>query len=458
MLDLWGNILTFFNSITSTVGMVLIFESFFHRRCRGWRFLAVLVVWYGVSTCLQYGVGFREVPLLLAVSNCLISAVLILFLYRARWDRAFFVAVTGYALCSAPNYWSDRLAMWIFGLSHDELIWNIPLYSVVFIGKSLASLVVGWLIWRLHKPLPKSDAELRVWVPLVTIFPLMTLVAFYGLYSDRNQWKGTSQWQSTLLVLEIVDVVALLLFDRLERSTMDREALVAAHERARVQDENLQALSQAYSTQRKLTHDFRACLTTLSGLLEQGNVAQAQSYLEELKIRQTERILLVNTHNAAIDAVLNQKGYAAQKRGVDLRFRVNDLSALGLNAVDATLVLGNLLDNAMEACAALPERDRWVEAEILYHAKGDPPSLSISVVNPSRPVTVEDGQFVTTKAEPMLHGFGLQNVREILDRYGAEYTCFYENGRFVFSADWPDRPPEAGAEKSLRSRHHFPHS
>lgn len=457
MLDLWGNILTLFNSITSTVGMVLIFESFFHRRFQGRWFWAVMLLWYGISNFLQYGIGFQKAPLVMAVSSCLINAVLILVLYRARWDRAFFVAVTGYALCSAPNYWTDWIAMRIFGLSHYELIWNIPLYSVVFAGKSLASLVVGWLVWRLHKPLPESDAEPRVWVTLATIFPLMTLVAFYGLYWDNTQWQ-VSQWQSTLLVLEIVDVVALLLFDRLERSAMDREALVAANERARVQDENLQALSQAYSAQRKLTHDFRACLTTLSGLLEQGDVAQAQSYLEELKIRQTERILLVNSHNAAIDAVLNQKGYAAQKRGLDLRFRVNDLSALQLNAVDVTLVLGNLLDNAMEACAALPERDRWVEAEILYHAKGDPPSLSVSVVNPSRPVTVVDGQVATTKPDPMLHGFGLQNVREILGRYGAEYTCFYENGRFVFSADWPDRTPEQKPEKTPRSRHHFPRS
>ena len=453
MLEVWGVILSLFNAVTTTVGIVLIFESFFHRRCRGKQFWGVLLLWCLCGIFLQFGPWSGNTALVMAASGSLLNAVLILTMYRARWDRAFFVAVTAYALGTAPNYWIDRIAMALFGLTYDELVWNIPLYSVVFVVRSVTTMMIGWLIWRLHKPLPCGDGAPRVWVPLVTIFPLMTLVAFYGLY-----YRNASQWQGTLLVLEIVDVVALLLFDRLERSAMDREALVAANERARVQDENLQALSQAYATQRKLTHDFHACLATLSGLLEQGDVAQAQSYLEELKIRQTERILLVNSHNAAIDAVLNQKGYAAQKRRLDLRFRVNDLSALQLNAVDVTLVLGNLLDNAMEACADLPERDRWVEAEILYHAKGNPPSLSVSVVNPSRPVTVVDGQMTTTKPDPMLHGFGLQNVRDILARYGAEYTCFYEKGRFVFSADWPDRPPEQKPEKTPRSRHSFPRS
>lgn len=453
MLEVWSAVLSLFNSVTNAAGEVLIFESFFHRRCGKKRFWGVLLLWYLCGLCLQFGPWSGKTALVMAAGCSLLNAVLILTLYWARWDRAFFVAVTAYVLCSVPNYWMDRIAMALFGLTYDELVWNIPLYSAVFVVRSLTSLGIGWLVWRLHKPLPDNDAPPRVWVPVATIFPLMTLVAFYGLY-----YRSASQWRGILLVLEIVDVAALLLFDRLERSAIDREALVAARERARVQDENLQALSQAYSAQRKLTHDFRGCLATLSGLLEQGDVAAAQRYLEELKVRQTERILLVNTHNAAIDAVLNQKGYAAQKRGLDLRFRVNDLSALQLNAVDVTLVLGNLLDNAMEACAALPERDRWVEAEILYHAKGDPPSLTLSVVNPSRPVTVVDGQIATTKPDPMLHGYGLQNVREILGRYGAEYTCFYEKGRFVFSADWPDRPQESQSAKTLRSRHLFPRS
>lgn len=453
MLDIWGNFLTVFNSVASAAGMALIFASFFHPACRGVRFWGILLGWYLAGFFLMFGSWEGGAALLRAGGNCLLNAVLVILIFRARWDRAFFVAVTACVLCTAPNYWMDWTAMQLFHFTREELVWNIPLYSVVFIAKSLAALGIGWLVWRLHKPLPDNDAPPRVWVPVATIFPLMTLVALYGLY-----YRNASQWRGILLVLEIVDVAALLLFDRLERSAIDREALVAARERARVQDENLQALSHAYSAQRKLTHDFRACLTTLSGLLEQGDVAQAQSYLEELKIRQTERILLVNTHNAAIDAVLNQKGYAAQKRGLDLRFRVNDLSALQLNAVDVTLVLGNLLDNAMEACAALPERDRWVEAEILYHAKGDPPSLTLSVVNPSRPVTVVDGQIVTTKPDPMLHGYGLQNVREILGRYGAEYTCFYEKRRFVFSADWPDRPQESQSAKTLHSRHPFPRS
>ena len=163
-------------------GMVLIFESFFHRRCRGKRFWEILLLWYFCNVCLQFGPWSGQTALVMSVGSCLVNFALILASYRARWDRAFFVAVTAYALGSAPNYWMDRIAMVLFGLTYDELVWNIPLYSAVFVARSLVGMILGWLIWRLHKPLPCGDGAPRVWVPLATVFPLMTLVAFYGLY------------------------------------------------------------------------------------------------------------------------------------------------------------------------------------------------------------------------------------------------------------------------------------
>ena len=117
-------------------------------------------------------------------------------------------------------------------------------------------------------------------------------------------------------------------------------------------------------------------------MLESERVDDAKEFLSELNVRQSERILLVNSHNAAIDAVLNQKGYIGKKQGIDMRFRVNDLSALRLPRVDVTIVLGNLIDNAMEACAGLSDQNRWVSIQILYSEN----MLSILIINLSIPV------------------------------------------------------------------------
>ena len=99
-----------------------------------------------------------------------------------------------------------------------------------------------------------------------------------------------------------------------------------------------------------------------------------------------------------------------------------------------TIVLGNLIDNAMEACAGLSEPNRWVSVQILYSEN----MLSILIINPSNVVQINDGHIPTTKQDPLLHGFGIGNVKDILEKYHAEYLFTYDDGRFIFSADWPD--------------------
>ena len=146
---------------------------------------------------------------------------------------------------------------------------------------------------------------------------------------------------------------------------------------------------------------------------------------------------MINSHNAVIDGVFNQKGYIGRPRVIAMRFRVNDLSALQVPRAVVAIVLGNLIDNAMEACAGLTETEQWVSIQLLYSQN----VLSISIINPSRPVQIINGQISTSKPEPLLHGFGLANVKDILDRYQAEYTFAFEQGRFIFTADWPDTKP-----------------
>ena len=430
MVGAWGNIVGLIGSILAVLVDVTLYGAFFLGKRR--KSTCVLII--GVAIIVSYAFSlFAErhcgytLKMLFEVAFCYVLCAL---LYQSRWDRRLFVIVTCYAVLYSITYWADTLCMSFLHLTYEEYVWNIPLYSSIFLLRAFVLLAISLVIRKYRPPISVSK-QARAWVPLSVVFPLSTLLIIWQIYTFPNEQEI---WRICLLILDVVDVVALLLLDHLEQSAINREKLVAAAERAHVQDENIQALSQAYAGQRKMTHDYRAQLSTLSELLEQGNLAEAQSYLSEMKAHQSERILLINTHNAAIDAVLNQKGYAGQRQGIDMRFRVNDLSALKLPRVDVTIVLANLIDNAMEACVQMPEAERWVSVQILYGHE----MLSISIINPSRPVQITGGQIASTKPEPLLHGYGLRNVEDILEKYHAEYTFSFEDARFVFTADWPD--------------------
>ena len=91
----------------------------------------------------------------------------------------------------------------------------------------------------------------------------------------------------------------------MEQNANFREEAISLQAKSKAQQESIEALSAAYAQQRKLTHDFRAHLSTLDGMLMQQNrdINTIQTYIHSLQSKQTERILLVNTHHAALDCI-----------------------------------------------------------------------------------------------------------------------------------------------------------
>ena len=435
MVVIWGNILSFIGNTVALAVEVLVFDAFFPRNeSRKKRWLCILLCWV-IATFLSVSVGTKFGYTLKMLQEVALIYLFCVFLYQSRWDRRLFIVVTVYSVLFSYSHWFDEFCMYLGGFTYQDYVWNVPLYSVLFFVRGFICLFAALIIKKYHHPL-HARTHTSAWIPLSAVFPVCTLLVLRQVYSYPEEQHV---WQICLLILDLVDIAALILLDYLEENAENREKLIAANEGAHVQDENIQALSQAYAGQRKMTHDFRANLSTLSELLESERIDDAKAFLSELNVRQSERILLVNSHNAAIDAVLNQKGYIGKKRGIDMRFRVNDLSALKLPRVDVTIVLGNLIDNAMEACAALSESNRWVSIQILYSEN----MLSILIINPSNVVRINDDHIPTTKQDPLLHGFGIGNVKDILEKYHAEYLFTYDDGRFIFSADWPDiaEPP-----------------
>lgn len=323
---------------------------------------------------------------------------------------------------------------------YDVYVANMKLYfASAAITYSLKFLLSSG-IKKIHKPMVASSASIK-WAPLTIGFPLISLVGIsICYYLSMNGKIAAAFVLFSSGILLATNAVILILIDLTEKNNLAQEQQKMLNEQLRSQRANIDALSSAYATQRKMTHDFRHHIAALSGMLQGGETQQAQDYLAALQEQQTERALMVNTHNSAIDAVLNQKGYAAQKQHIDIQFEVNDLSPLQIELIDCTVVLGNLLDNAIEACLKLEEAKRRIEVSVLRdeaYADGDA-KLYVSIINTSLPVHIEKDCIATTKLEPHLHGFGLPCAKELLRRNNAFYTMDYHDGAFQFCFEWPD--------------------
>lgn len=175
--------------------------------------------------------------------------------------------------------------------------------------------------------------------------------------------------------------------------------------------ENLEQLIYKLKSER---HDFNNHLGVIYGLMEGGETDKAGDYARQLVKTTEEYRNIVNIPYSMVRAMLNYKLSAARENGIELRLNASLPEKLKLNEFDLTVILGNLLDNAVEACADVCEGSRYISMGILYK----PDYLIIQVENPlNREQILPDGKNRTTKSDAENHGFGLSNIEYLVNKH-----------------------------------------
>lgn len=185
----------------------------------------------------------------------------------------------------------------------------------------------------------------------------------------------------------------------------------------------LDVIMESQGRIRALRHDMKNHILALQALLRKGDWEEADRYLESMQDFMTNPSEYITTGNESVDSLLNYKLQRAKEILRTVEVRVCIPEKLALHSFDLNVVLGNLLDNAVEAACRTEEK--LLRAEISLE-KG---ILYINIRNSCQGIA--DGKarhLETTKEDASEHGIGLGNVRRIVEKYHGEMDLVCENG------------------------------
>ncbi len=163
-------------------------------------------------------------------------------------------------------------------------------------------------------------------------------------------------------------------------------------------------------------HDYKNHLITLTKMAKERQYSDLLKYLEEWQTSLPEYFNDISTGNAAIDAIVSSKLILARQEGIQFDHFIMLPSACPLSNLKLTTILGNLLDNAIEACEKMIEQEEERSPWIRLVIKTFRDMFQIQITNSSdgNYDITPDNQFLTTKNETSLHGIGLQHVNDIV--------------------------------------------
>ena len=187
-----------------------------------------------------------------------------------------------------------------------------------------------------------------------------------------------------------------------------------------------QGIRREQTQLRTLRHDLRNHLTVVRSLLEQGEQQRAEEYLNQLlgspALTGGGRLCQHEAANAVLAAKLGQM----QQQGISGAFQVQLPEHLPVADADLVALLGNGLDNAIEAAGNAADKT------ISLVCRADKGVLVLRLVNGLTGQERED--LATTKQDKQNHGLGLLQMRQIVQKYGGTLEAGPRGGRFELLA------------------------
>ena len=260
----------------------------------------------------------------------------------------------------------------------------------------------------------------------VAMIAILGMFGVIGLF-QQNSLALSDDQLITWLILSMVLICAILIYRMNRQHEMEAEIIKLKQAQAEILERDYQALSRTYADNAKLYHDLHNHIEAIYQCLVQGDITMATKYCEGLRIPVKEISQTVWTGDKATDYLISSKMALAERMKVKIKINIEYPHNTNIRSVDLTTILGNLLDNALEAVENTAGDLRFLNLTI----RRIHDMLIIKVENGCEEAPVmQDGQLQTTKGDTVFHGWGIKSVLTAAQRYDGVVDTSFQNGVF----------------------------
>ncbi|MDE6951120.1 MAG: GHKL domain-containing protein [Lachnospiraceae bacterium] len=330
------------------------------------------------------------------------------FLYQGTWKKRVWVSLAIFATdlaCALVVYFA--FSQKYFG--HQQAVRTLLLLICVTLISHIAYPAdSGEIVFD------KRQIFILIMIPAASV--LILCVLLYGRY------EGTAAALISISIL-IINLGIFYLYHMMAENYRNLRENDIYRQQTSIYRNQLDVIMESQGRIRALRHDMKNHIMALQMLLQKKDLEEAGRYLGSMQDFMTNPSEYVVTGNESVDGLLNYKLQRANEILKVVEAKVNIPEKLMLHSFDLNVVLGNLLDNAIEAAVRTEEKELKIAIRL---EKG---ILFIHIRNSCQGIA--DGRVErprTTKEDAPNHGIGLGNVRRIIEKYHGDMDLVCENG------------------------------
>lgn len=381
--------------------------------------LTVILIGSGITWVITGGipnVSFAVVRMLTSVLMFALSCWIIKEpLSKHAFSYAFILAYDA-AMETTANFFQ-----YTFGAAETDYIYIIVLFGLMSLTIYPATRALKKMITRLSEL--END---KVWSYLTLCsfsFLIVNLLFALPKAKAMSIIYPISRYMM-LFAMFCMYAAAVRIMDTMKKTVEAKANLEISQRRIALQESYYDRLVSQMDEVRKMRHDLRHHRTVLSALVKAEDIAAVSAYIEQISIDDSS---IPVTGNLAFDSVLLFYLDAAKKMEVTVESDLVIGEALPISAPDLCVILGNLLENAVEAQQYLPKEKRLVRIS----ARGDESSLVLAIDNRfDGTLNSSAGDFVSRK-EGDNHGMGISSISSVCKKYDGVYNIDVDGDMFM---------------------------
>ena len=300
-------------------------------------------------------------------------------------------------------------------------------YICIAVTKLLYLAVASAVLFLKRRKHISIDGVGWLFTGLIDLVSVLIVTFILGIATDSTGTQ-VSVIHIFLAILGViaVNIISYYQFIKISRLSQQKFELTMLNREMEYYKNHLQDIKKLYGEIRATRHDMKNHLTCLSVLIQEGKYTEALDYidcLKDMKVLRTRNY--VETSMESLNCLLNSKITYCEENKIDVKPIISaDLRPF--SNLDLTVLLGNLLDNAIEACQ---QCDRPKIELAIFDRKN---YLSISVSNTvAAPVLETNPDLHTTKQIPDYHGVGTTSIQNIVQRYQGMINYSEEKNVFI---------------------------
>ncbi len=297
---------------------------------------------------------------------------------------------------------------------------------ILFLTKMLYFIVTQLIVYFRQKQafLLKRDE----WILVSSSFTTTFIIAFFLYSLSIDLWNQLYVFIAIVILLIALDVIAFKFMIKINQKNTEQTENELLKLSLEQQSEMIEKIKIQYDNLSEIRHNYVHELAYMQGVLNEKNYIKLEEYLKEkLSSEKLKGYNYIFTSNKVIDSIINYKFGIAEQKGISVVCTLTAEIPESLEH-DISIILSNLLDNAIEASEKLKD----IKPEIILNITQKSGYYSILIKNRIEDSVIsENKQLHTTKVDKHHHGYGLKTVKMLTATHNGMTDIYEKDGFFI---------------------------